>query len=129
MRLLLDSHILLAMALKRLPDVSLAAARMLGRREIQAWASVASLWEIAIKTRLGKLDPGMPLDDLPDFLESVGLVILPVTAGHALTTVEPLPPTRDPFDRLLLAQCEVEQLSLLTLDRALRNHPLAARLR
>lgn len=129
MRLLLDSHILLAIALHRLPEVSPQAARLLDERRLQARASVASLWEIAIKTRLGKLDPGMTVESLPQFFEAIGLVILPVTAEHAVTAVEPLPPTRDPFDRLLLAQCKVEGLSLLTLDRALRDHPLAVRLR
>lgn len=128
MRLLLDTHILVAIALKRLPEVSGAADRLLQRPGVQAWASVASLWEIAIKTRLGKLDPGLPLEDLPGYFESAGLTVLPITARHALATFEPQPSTRDPFDRLLLAQCSVEGFALVTLDEALRDHPLAARL-
>lgn len=128
MRLLLDSHILLAITLKRLPEVSAAADRLLQRPGIEAWASVASLWEIAIKTRLGKLDPGLPLEALPSYLDAAGFKLLPITADHTLATVDPLPPTRDPFDRLLLAQCTVEGLWLVTLDEALRKHPLAARL-
>jgi PIN domain nuclease of toxin-antitoxin system len=87
--------------------------------------SAASLWETAIKTRLGKLDPGMPLSDIAGYLEAVGLSILAVEARHALATADPEPPTRDPFDRLLLAQCQVEGLRLATIDRALLDHPLA----
>lgn len=67
-----------------------------------AHASVASLWEIAIKTRLGKLDAGMPLEALAEFFEAIGLVILPIDRNHVITSVEPEPITRDPFDRLLL---------------------------
>jgi PIN domain nuclease of toxin-antitoxin system len=89
------------------------------------FVSVASLWETAIKARLGKLDPGMPLQDIVGYLEAVGLSILPVEARHVVTATDPEPETRDPFDRLLLAQCQVESLRLATVDRALVAHPLA----
>ncbi|WP_375457101.1 type II toxin-antitoxin system VapC family toxin [uncultured Methylobacterium sp.] len=123
MRLILDSHILLAISLERLPRISATIAWAIARPETFAFASTASLWEIAIKTRLGKLDPGVPLESLPPFYEALGIEILPITAAHALTAVDPVPPTRDPFDRMLLAQCAVEDCRLATLD-----HPLAARL-
>lgn len=128
MRLILDSHILLAISLGRLPRISATIARAIERPGTFAFASAASLWEIAIKTRLGKLDPGVPLESLPPFYEALGIEILPITAAHALTAVDPVPPTRDPFDRMLLAQCAVEGCRLATLDQALRDHPLAARL-
>jgi len=102
--------------------------RLIRRDDADLWASVASLWEIAIKTRLGKLDPGLPLGSLPQFYEAMGITFLPVTTSHALASVDPLPPTRDPFDRMLLAQCRVEGFSLVTLDRALRDHPQTWRL-
>ena len=128
MRLILDTYILLAMALRRLDTISPEAAQRIADEATGLWASVASLWEIAIKTRLGKLDSGMALEDLPHFFEAGGVTILPITAAHALAQVEPMPGTRDPFDRILLAQCSVEDVRLITLDRALRDHPLAARL-
>ena len=127
MRLILDSHILLALSLGRLHQVSSPIEECLKRPETSAFASVASLWEIAIKTRLGKLDPGLPLESLPLFYEAIGIAILPIKAAHALACIEPVPPTRDPFDRMLLAQCLVEACRLATLDHALRDHPLAAR--
>lgn len=127
MKLLLDSHILLALALDRLPEVSAVIAHRIEQPDVEPFASVASLWEIAIKTRLRKLDPGMALEDLPRFFEAIRVTVLPITAAHALALVDPLPPTRDPFDRLLLAQCKVEGSRLVTLDAALRDHPLAAR--
>ncbi len=53
--------------------------------------------------------------------------IVVIDERHALATVEPEPMTRDPLDRMLLAQCQVEGLRLLTLDRALVSYPLAAK--
>jgi PIN domain nuclease of toxin-antitoxin system len=67
----------------------------------------------------------MPLEDMTGFLEQAGFAILPILAAHAVTSVEPSPGTKDPFDRLLLAQCHVEGLRLMTFDRALMDHPFA----
>jgi PIN domain nuclease of toxin-antitoxin system len=90
-------------------------------------ASAASLWEIAIKTRLGKLDPLRPLDELADYFSVIGVVHLAIDHRHAVHHADPIPPTRNPFDRLLLAQCAVEGMRLITTDRVLVQHPLAWR--
>jgi PIN domain nuclease of toxin-antitoxin system len=86
------------------------------RAQIEAEAttvSVASLWEIAIKAALGKLDAP---DDLPERVEHVGFYLLPVTADHAWQ-VRQLPlHHRDPFDRMLIAQAQVERLPIFTSD-------------
>jgi hypothetical protein len=76
---------------------------------------------------LGKLDLAVPLEVLAGYFETVGLVILSINRQHAVAWVEPEPATRDPFDRMLLAQCKVEGLRLVTLDRALAEHPLTWR--
>jgi PIN domain nuclease of toxin-antitoxin system len=128
LRLLLDTHIILAVVQKELGERFPAVERSLARADTDAFVSVASLWEIAIKTRLGKLAPRLPLDVIPDYLMASGLAFLPVDISHAITAADPEPDTRDPFDRLLLAQCQVENLQLVTIDRALAGHPLAARL-
>jgi len=125
-RLILDSHVLLAVALKRLDSMSPTIARAIAQPDVDLAASAASLWEIAIKARLGKLDPGMPLGMLAEFFEAVWIRMLPITASPAVAAVEPMPPTRDPFDKMLVAQCLVEGRRLVTLDHALRDHPLAA---
>jgi PIN domain nuclease of toxin-antitoxin system len=57
---------------------------------------------------------------------AVKITLLSINAQHVLTLVDPEPPTRDPFDRLLLAQCEMEGLRLVTIDCALVSHRLAA---
>lgn len=124
MRILLDTHILIAVTDGRLASVYPDIAAGVVRSDVQTWASVASLWEIAIKTRLGKLAPGIVLPDLASFFETAGFTILPIDRQHVIADVTPVPRTRDPFDRLLLAQCQVESLSLVTVDGALRGHPL-----
>jgi PIN domain nuclease of toxin-antitoxin system len=125
MRLLLDTHILIALARRELSQLDARMAATVTSQENVLFASAASLWEIAIKTRLGKIDPGLALDDLPDYLEEIGLNLLVINHRHAVRSLDPEPATRDPFDRLLLAQCAVEGLRLVTLDRVLSSHPLA----
>jgi PIN domain nuclease of toxin-antitoxin system len=127
MRLLLDTHYVLAAAdgemADRFPGFKSITENFSGNR----FYSVASLWEIAIKMRLGKLEPRLPLFDIPPFLDASGFILLGIDVAHVLQTLDPEPPTRDPFDRLLLAQCYVEGLKLITVDRALVDHPLAFR--
>jgi PIN domain nuclease of toxin-antitoxin system len=127
-RVLLDTHVALALLRRALARQYPEIARRLADPLTVGCVSVASLWETAIKTRLGKLDPGMPLQDIAGYLEAVGLSILPVEAGHVIVAADPEPETRDPFDRLLLAQCQVESLKLVTVDRALLKHPLALKI-
>jgi PIN domain nuclease of toxin-antitoxin system len=128
MRLLLDTHILLALIERRIAALNAGVRALLENPEMEFMASVASLWEIAIKWRLGKLELAFDLDALPELLEAMGVELIPINARHALSSVEPEPRTRDPFDRLLLAQCKIEALRLVTIDRALVDHPLAARM-
>ena len=112
MRLLVDSHVLLWHVRDdpRLRPVPTAAIEA---EDTQVFVSTASLWEIAIKSTLGKLEAP---DDLPEQVEELGFDLLPVTAEHAWA-VRTLPPRRnDPFDRLLVAQAQVERLPVVTAD-------------
>ena len=129
MRLLLDTHIFLALIERKMANLPAAVAEALRDSEGEHFLSAASLWEIAIKSRLGKLRLKTRLDALPELLEMLGVGIIAIDARHALAAVEPEPTTRDPFDRMLLAQCQIEGLKLVTVDRALASHPLAVRVR
>jgi PIN domain nuclease of toxin-antitoxin system len=81
------------------------------------YVSAASIWEIAIKSRLGKIDADTA--GLVNAIEESGLQELPVSAKHAEAVATlPLHHT-DPFDRLLLAQAFMEPLRLVTADKAL----------
>ncbi len=116
MRILLDTHAWLWMALT--PDrLSLHARSFVEGREHELYLSAASAWEIVIKYSQGKLGlPDPPLTYVPSRLEQFGVLPLPIDHGHALY-VSTLPVHhRDPFDRLLIAQAQLEDLPILTAD-------------
>jgi PIN domain nuclease of toxin-antitoxin system len=127
MRLLLDTHILLVFVERGAAGLPAAVAALLSNPDSEYHLSAASLWEIAIKWRLGKLALTPSLSALPELLDGLGIRIVAIDERHALASVDPEPMTRDPFDRMLLAQCQVEGLRLVTVDSALVSHPLAAR--
>jgi PIN domain nuclease of toxin-antitoxin system len=82
--------------------------------------SAASSWEIAIKYALGKLPlPAPPASYVPDRLRRSGVTPLGVSHVHALAVAELPVHHRDPFDRLLVAQACLDDLTLLTADRTL----------
>lgn len=116
MKLLLDTHTLIwfIMGDTKLP---VPLRTLLETVENQRLISVASLWEIAIKMSLGKLDMGAPFAALiPGQLLANQIEILPIAVAH-LHQVATLPfHHRDPFDRLLIAQSQVEQLPILSRD-------------
>ena len=76
--------------------------------------SVASVWEVDLKHRLGKL-PITPLR-FRDEMRSAGATILSVTDEHVLTRVQAAESHRDPFDRLLIAQSQIEGMQLVSAD-------------
>lgn len=127
MRLLIDSHILLAIPRKAVAKYGVGIDLLLKSHSNDKLVSAASLWEIAIKHRLGKLELALPLDKFPEYFTSSGFDLLAVDHRHAIEPLAHQPGTNDPFDRLLLAQCQVDNMRLVTTDRALMNHPLAWR--
>ncbi|MCA0242576.1 MAG: type II toxin-antitoxin system VapC family toxin [Proteobacteria bacterium] len=115
MRLLLDTQVFL-WAVAGSPLLKPATRRVIeGAEEVHV--SAASLWEIALKTRLGKLkaDPAA----LAAAIDASGFIELPVSAAHAAGIVQLPLHHRDPFDRMLVAQALAEPLRLLTADAAL----------
>jgi PIN domain nuclease of toxin-antitoxin system len=127
MRFLLDSNILIPLLDADLSPLPRTLIDLLETHPEQCVGTAASLWEIAIKSRIGKLDLPCPEHELPEIFEQLELPILPLTSAHAVGTGEPWPDTKDPFDRILLSICAVERLQLLTTDGKLKDHPLAWR--
>jgi PIN domain nuclease of toxin-antitoxin system len=115
---LVDTHILLDL---------LGAGESAGAEwaEQAVFVSVASLWEVAIKVRQGKLKTDVPVVQIEESFAELGGTWLSASAGHAVAELDRWPDTNDPFDRLLLAVCQVEGLQLVTRDRKLVDHPLA----
>jgi PIN domain nuclease of toxin-antitoxin system len=123
-RLLLDTHTLLWWAFGEKP-LSTKVTALIVSAESEIFLSAASFWELAIKLKLGKLSIPMDLSAFQAQLEGRTRVhFLPVTTGHAVATLA-LPKThRDPFDRMLVAQCQVERLTLASRDKGMRNYPI-----
>lgn len=121
MKLLLDTHVLIWMLLGR-DRLSASAAGAIEDAGNEIFVSVISAWEIEIKLAKGKL----PLpSNLADALASLRVRHVPVTLDHVLA-VESLPRHhRDPFDRMLIAQAQLEGLTLVTSDRQMRGYPVA----
>ena len=124
MRVLADTHVLL-WALADSPLLSTRARDVLADSDNECWASSASVWEIAIKTLSGKYRLGFPLTRLESAIDAAGFEPLDITIRHTAAIGRVALPHSDPFDRLLLAQCEIETLRLLTADRMLTSLPVA----
>ena len=96
------------------------ARRLMADRRNVLYLSAASAWEIAIKCALGKLRlPDPPLEYVPGRLAAEGMASLPIEQSHALHTGTLPGHHHDPFDRLLVAQAQLERLPIITADRQL----------
>ena len=122
MRLLLDTHALL-WSLADDPRLGANARALISDPANDVLVSIACLWEIAIKVRLGKLDAD--LDEIDSAIDAQGFDRLDIALPHlrALATL-PLH-HRDPFDHLLIAQAQSEQLIFVTNDRHASLYPIA----
>jgi len=121
--LLLDTHALLWWLAQ--PDrLSPAAHGAIADPGNRVHVSAASGWEIATKVRLGKLPAASELlNDLAQLLVAQGFELLPITLLHGLHAGSYPMAHRDPFDRLLAAQAELDGLTLVSLDPALEAFP------
>jgi PIN domain nuclease of toxin-antitoxin system len=121
MQLLLDTHVFLWLLAE--PE---RLGKHLGSLEDpvnELLLSAASSWEIAIKVQIGRLDlPDDPRRYVPDRMQAIGAVPLPVEHNHALAVSELPPLHRDPFDRLLVAQARHLRLRIVTADAQIARY-------
>ena len=118
MRVLLDTHAALWFAAGSATLSATARAHALDPAN-EVLVSHATVWELAIKTSLGKLKLDRELSRwLERFVAGNGFVYLPITLRHTLAVARLPHHHGDPFDRLLVAQCEAEQLALVSRDPA-----------
>ena len=122
MRVLLDTQawIWMLMAPERF---SLESLRIVEDSKNELVLSAASAWEIGIKHGLGRLElPGAPESVIPDLMLRSGVEPLTISHAHALRAGALPPHHRDPFDRLLVAQAQIEDLPILTSDALLSQY-------
>jgi len=111
-RVLLDTHTLLWWLMDA-PALGLRARALIAEPRHAVYVSAASAWEIAIKRNLGKL---VAPDDVSEWIENTGFQSLPISIFHACSAGSLRWDHRDPFDRMLVAQAQIEGLELLTAD-------------
>ena len=124
MKLLLDTHTFIwwDSEPQRLPSATL----LLCQDEANALVlSVASVWEMQIKMQLGKLVLRQPLEVLiAGQIDANGLQLLPVTLPHVLALQDLPAHHKDPFDRMLVAQANIEEAVLLSSDPIMSKYPV-----
>jgi PIN domain nuclease of toxin-antitoxin system len=122
MKLLIDTHLLLWAA--AMPEKLPKKARILMEaQENMLFFSAASIWEVVIKNSLGRSDFKADARLLRRGLLDNGYNELPVSSEHAVA-IESLPDLhKDPFDRVLIAQAQVEGILLLTCDAVVAAYP------
>jgi PIN domain nuclease of toxin-antitoxin system len=122
MKLLLDTHILIWL-INGNQKFSQTARQAIEDESNNLYLSIASLWEIAIKISIGKLELGIPLEQIiASFILPGGIEILPIQLPHLLV-LQTLPfHHRDPFDRLLISQTKSESLTLVSVDSVFEQY-------
>jgi PIN domain nuclease of toxin-antitoxin system len=125
---LLDTHTLLWLV--STPDeVSQAARDVLGQKTCTIWVSAASAWEIAIKTRLGRLDGESLLSAWSDITADMTATELAIEAADAIFAGRLTWQHRDPFDRILVAQATRRSLTIATRDEQILRAALTPTLK
>ncbi|MCJ7568470.1 MAG: type II toxin-antitoxin system VapC family toxin [Anaerolineales bacterium] len=122
MKVLLDTHTFLWW-IDDAPNLSDKAREILTDAGNTIFVSVASGWEIAIKTGIGRLQvEGDPERLFPEQIARNAFQTLPIQMSHALHTVHLPYYHRDPFDRLLVSQSQIEDLPIVTRDPAIGHY-------
>jgi PIN domain nuclease of toxin-antitoxin system len=122
MQVLLDTHILLWAAAGS-PRLPAAARQLLDDPRTEPWFSAASIWEVVIKSSLGRTDFTADPLQLRRGLLRHGYAELPITGRHALAVADLPTMHSDPFDRMLLAQARSEMVPLASADSQLMGLP------
>lgn len=124
MRLLLDTHAFLWWITDD-PRLSEKGREIMGDGKNQLFLSAASGWEIAIKAKLGKLKVSDNLEHfIPEQVALNAIENLPIVLSHVLHVYTLPDYHRDPFDRLLISQAQLEGLSILTVDSQISQYPV-----
>jgi PIN domain nuclease of toxin-antitoxin system len=122
MRLLLDTQLLLWLA-RDTDKLSTEARALIGSEANELFFSPVSIWEVAIKSGLGRGDFKVEPRDFRRGLLDNGYRELPITSEHAVAVLDLPTRHKDPFDRMLLAQAITERLTLTTADKVLADYP------
>ena len=123
MRVLLDAHTLLWWVTSAGSRLSERALEVLSDRGTDGLVGAGVLYEIAVKARAGRLElPGEAATYLPRLLRRHAFGVLPIEESHALRAGSLPLIHRDPWDRLLVAQAQIESLPIISADPAIGEY-------
>ena len=121
MNYLLDTHVLI-WYFEDAAGLPVEITRVIDNPIYHKFISVASLWEIAIKSNIGKLDMQLSFDELLDVIDGSELSIIPIKNGY-LKGLSRLPFIhKDPFDRIIIATALMEKLTIMTIDENIQKY-------
>ena len=122
MRILIDTHIFISL-INEDRGLEKSIIANIENPENVKFLSIASLWEIVVKTNIGKLTVTRNLEEMYALIDDFNISVLNIQKHH-LDTYLNLPLIhRDPFDRLIIAQALADELTLITDDQYIRNYP------
>lgn len=127
MNVLLDTHTLLWLVSEP-SDVDASALAVLADPNTNVWVTAASAWEIAIKTRLGRLDGEALLSAWADIIADMRIAELPIESPDAILAGRLPWEHKDPFDRVIVAQALRRSLTIATRDSKILDAALTATL-
>jgi PIN domain nuclease of toxin-antitoxin system len=121
MNLLVDTHALIWFITddKHLP---LRIKQILEDRKNECYVSIATYWELAIKYSLGRLELKTTLESIFDIIENTGFEALPITPKHILENSALEFYHQDPFDRIIIAQAFIEELTIVSKDKQFKRY-------
>lgn len=122
-QVLLDTHALVWW-FEAKENLSRKAKEIIEEPKTTVFVSAASGWELAIKTQIGKFKSAELVQGLEREIEKEGFIELPISMEHALLAGSLDSPHKDPFDRLLIAQAQVEEVPIVSNDKVFDGFPV-----
>ena len=119
---IIDTHALL-WYLRNSSELSEKARQIIDNEE-QIFTSIASLWEIAIKQSIGKLDLEYSISQIKNLCKQKSISVFPIASRHLDELISLPNHHNDPFDRLIICQAKSENLTIITRDTIIPKYPV-----
>jgi PIN domain nuclease of toxin-antitoxin system len=106
------------------PQLSVNARSIMENEEYSLFISIASLWEIVIKSSLNKLELKKSVSEFINNVNENGFTVLPIKLQHLITLYELEYMHKDPFDRIIISQAMTENMSIISSDKYFERYPV-----
>lgn len=124
MNVLVDTHAVIWFITDN-SRLSPLARKVIESPENICFVSIATFWEIGIKSSLGRLELSTTLEQIFEIIEDSGFQLLPISVNHVLKSSKLEFQHHDPFDRIIIAQAQCEQVPLISKDEKIANYDIS----